>query len=134
NLGMFICYDGWFPEVARCLMINGCEIMMRPMDPSGIPTVSEREWWISQHTDASEWFVMGAVDVEALRRGRSQIFMNYIAQLRLETYASVYQGKTFFPPHIFPDRNKQSQSETWAIQSATVERLQKQGSLEKPCY
>ena len=27
---------------------------------------------------------------------------------------------------------KQSQSETWAIQSATVERLQKEGILEKP--
>ena len=177
NLGMFICYDGWFPEAARCLMINGCEIMMRPMGPSGIPTVSEREWWImqnrsrayenlayvlgsnwadspdsdygssssgssmivdfrgnvvSQHTDASEWFVMGAIDVEALRRGRSQIFMNYIAQLRMETYAQVFQGKTFFPPHYFPERNKQSQSETWAIQTAIVERLQREGILEKP--
>jgi predicted amidohydrolase len=177
NLGMFICYDGWFPEVTRCLMINGAEIMIRPMGPSGIPTVSEREWWvmqnrsrayenlayvlgpnwadspdsdygssssgasmivdfrgnvISQHTDASEWFVMGTIDVEALRRGRSQIFMNYIAQLRLETYAHVFQGHTFFPPHAFPERNKQSQSETWAIQSATVERLQKEGILEKP--
>jgi hypothetical protein len=147
------------------------------MGPSGIPTVSEREWWImqnrnrayenlayvlgpnwadspdsdygssssgasmivdfrgnviSQHTDASEWFVMGTIDVEALRRGRSQIFMNYIAQLRLETYAHVFQGHTFFPPNAFPERNKQNQSETWAIQSATVERLQKEGILEKP--
>ena len=177
NLGLFICYDGWFPEVARCLMINGAEVMIRPMGPSGIPTVSEREWWIwqnrsrayenlayvlgpnwadspdsdygssssgnsmivdfrgnviAQHTDASEWFVMGTIDVEALRRGRSQIFMNYIAQLRMETYAKVFQGKTFFPPNAFPERNKQSQSETWAIQTATVERLQKEGLLEKP--
>ena len=177
NLGIFICYDGWFPEVARCLMVNGAEVMIRPMGPSGIPTVSEREWWImqnrnrayenlayvlgsnwadspdsdygssssgasmmvdfrgnviSQHTDASEWFVFGPIDIEALRRGRSAIFMNYIAQLRMETYAQVFQGQTFFPPHAFPERNKQSQSETWAIQSATVERLQKQGILEKP--
>jgi hypothetical protein len=87
---------------------------------------------ISQHTDASEWFVMGTIDIEALRRGRSQIFMNYIAQLRMETYAQVFQGKTFFPPHYFPDKNKQSQSETWAIQSAIVERLQREGILEKP--
>ena len=64
---------------------------------------------ISQHTDASEWFVMGTIDVEALRRGRSQIFMNYIAQLRLETYAQCFQGHTFFPPHAFPERNKQNQ-------------------------
>jgi hypothetical protein len=87
---------------------------------------------IAQHTDASEWFVMGTIDVEALRRGRSQIFMNYIAQLRMETYSKVFQGKTFFPPNAFPERNKQSQSETWGIQKATVERLQREGILEKP--
>jgi hypothetical protein len=75
---------------------------------------------------------MGAIDIEALRRGRSQVFMNYIAQLRMETYVKVFQGKTFFPPNAFPDRNKQSQDETWAIQNATVERLRKAGILERP--
>ena len=177
NLGMFICYDGWFPEVARCLMMNGAEVMIRPMGAAGVPTVAERDWWIwqnrsrayenlayvlgahwadspnseyggsssgssmivdfrgnviAQHTDTSEWFVFGAIDIEAQRRGRSQIFMNYIAQLRMETYVKVFQGKTFFPPNAFPDRNKQSQDETWAIQRATVERLQREGMLEKP--
>jgi predicted amidohydrolase len=177
NLGMFICYDGWFPEVPRCLMANGAELMIRPMGPSGLPTVTEREWWImqnrnrayenlayvigpnwadspdsdygssssgcsmivdyrgnvlSQHTDSAEWFVMAPIDIEALRRARSQIFMNYIAQLRMEVYASALQGKTFFPPNAFPDRNKQSQGETWGIQTATVERLQREGRLEKP--
>ena len=177
NLGMFICYDGWFPEVARCLMIHGAEVMLRPMGAAGLPTVAERDWWVmqnrsrayenlayligpnwadspdseygssssgnsmivdyrgnivAQHTDASEWFVMGLIDVEALRRGRSQVFMNYIAQLRMEVYASVFQGKTFFPPNAFPERNKQNQAETWGIQSATVDRLQKDGLLEKP--
>jgi hypothetical protein len=58
--------------------------------------------------------------------------MNYIAQLRMEVYASVYQGKTFFPPNAFLQRNKQSQDETWAIQTATVERLRKEGILERP--
>ena len=177
NLGMFICYDGWFPEVARCLMINGAEVMIRPMGASGIPTLFERDWWVwqnrsrayenlayvlgpnwadsaeseygssstgnsmivdyrgnvvAQHTDASEWFVMGPIDVEGVRRARSQIFMNYIAQLRMETYVSVMQGKTFFPPNSFPEKNKQCQDESWAIQAATVERLQKEGLLEKP--
>jgi predicted amidohydrolase len=177
NLGMFICYDGWFPEVARCLMINGAEVMLRPMGAAGVPTLSEREWWVwhnrsrahenlayvlganwadspdseygssssgnsmivdfrgnvvAQHTDASEWFVMGAIDVEALRKARSQIFMNYIAQLRMEVYANVFQGKSFFPPNAFLEKNKQSQDETWAIQTATVERLRREGILEKP--
>jgi predicted amidohydrolase len=177
NLGMFICYDGWFPEVARCLMIHGAEVLIRPMGAAGLPTVAERDLWImqnrsrahenlayliganwadspdseygssssgcsmivdyrgnvvAQHTDASEWFVMSAIDIEALRRARSQVFMNYIAQLRLEVYANVFQGKTFFPPNAFLERNKQSQDETWAIQTATVERLRKEGILERP--
>lgn len=177
NLGMFICYDGWFPEVARCLMINGAEVMIRPMGAAGVPTMAERDWWVmqnrsrafenlayvlganwadspdseygssssgasmivdfrgnvvAQHTDASEWFVMGPIDIEAQRRGRSQVFMNYIAQLRMETYVKVFQGKSFFPPNAFPERNKQNQKETWAIQNATVERLRKAGILEKP--
>jgi hypothetical protein len=87
---------------------------------------------VAQHTDTAEWFVMGAIDIEALRRGRSQVFMNYIAQLRMETYAKVFQGKTFFPPNAFLERNKQSQDETWAIQTATVERLRNEGILERP--
>ena len=36
------------------------------------------------------------------------------------------------PPNTFPERNKHSQDETWAIQTATVERLQREGRLEKP--
>jgi predicted amidohydrolase len=177
KLGMFICYDGWFPEVARCLMIHGAEVLIRPMGAAGLPTVAERDLWImqnrarahenlayliganwadspdseygssssgcsmvvdyrgnvvAQHTDASEWFVMSAIDIEAVRRARSQVFMNYIAQLRLEVYADVFQGKTFFPPNAFLERNKQSQDETWAIQTATVERLRKEGILERP--
>jgi predicted amidohydrolase len=177
NLGIFICYDGWYPEVARCLMINGAEIMLRPMGPSGVPTVNERDWWIwqnrsrayenlayvlgsnwadspeseyggsssgnsmivdyrgnvvSQHTDASEWFVMGLIDVEAQRTARSMVAMNYIAQLRMDVYAEVFKGKTFFPPNAFLEKNKQNQSEAWAIQSATLERLREQGMLEKP--
>lgn len=36
NIGMFICYDGFFPEVSRCLALNGAEVLLRPMGP--IPT------------------------------------------------------------------------------------------------
>jgi hypothetical protein len=64
-------------------------------------------------------------------RGRSQIFMNQIAQVRVETYVKVFQDKTFFRPRVFPERNKRSRVETWGIQTATVERLQREGLLEK---
>jgi len=30
NLGVYICWDGSFPEVARCLALNGAEVFIRP--------------------------------------------------------------------------------------------------------
>ena len=30
NFGMYICYDGNYPEVARCLALNGAEVLIRP--------------------------------------------------------------------------------------------------------
>ena len=30
NFGMYICYDAHFPEVARCLALNGAEVLIRP--------------------------------------------------------------------------------------------------------
>lgn len=30
NFGMFICFDGNFPEVARCTALNGAEVLIRP--------------------------------------------------------------------------------------------------------
>lgn len=30
NLGVYICYDGTFPEVARALALNGAEVLCRP--------------------------------------------------------------------------------------------------------
>ncbi len=30
NFGMYICYDGNFPEVARCTALNGAEVLIRP--------------------------------------------------------------------------------------------------------
>lgn len=33
NLGIYICFDGLFPEVARCLALMGAEVLIRPMGP-----------------------------------------------------------------------------------------------------
>lgn len=45
KIGMYICYERMFPEVARNLVLNGAEILINPtawMDPWGVePT----DWW-----------------------------------------------------------------------------------------
>jgi predicted amidohydrolase len=33
NLGIYICFDGLFPEVARCMALMGAEVLIRPMGP-----------------------------------------------------------------------------------------------------
>jgi predicted amidohydrolase len=177
NLGIFICYDGWFPEVARCLMLNGAEVLLRPTGAAGMATTEARYWWVTQnrsrayenvayllganwadspeseyggsasgksmivdfrgniiaeHKDSSEFFIMAPIDIEKLREARSQVNMNYIAQLRLEVYAEMYKGKTLFPTNAFFEKNKWNQDEAWKVQLAVIERLQKEGLLERP--
>jgi predicted amidohydrolase len=177
NLGISICYDGWYPETARCLMLNGAEVLLRPTGAAGVATTDDRYWWITQnrcrayenliylvganwanspeseyggsgtgksmivdfrgnilveHMSSSEWFVMAAIDIEKLRQARSQVSMNFVAQLRLEVYAEMYKGKTFFPPNAFFEKNKQTQDAGWKIQTAVIERLQKEGIYERP--
>ncbi len=43
RLGMYICYDGHFPEVARALALNGAEVLIRP--------TAYFEPWASEPTD-----------------------------------------------------------------------------------
>jgi predicted amidohydrolase len=44
NLGIFICYDGMFPEIPRCLALNGAEILIHPWC-SYTGTVDAVEFW-----------------------------------------------------------------------------------------
>jgi len=45
RLGMYICYDGHFPEVARALALNGAEVLIRPTAYFE-PFASEpTDWW-----------------------------------------------------------------------------------------
>ncbi|MCZ6613486.1 MAG: hypothetical protein O6762_02260 [Thaumarchaeota archaeon] len=49
HLGCFICYDGMFPEVTRCLAMNGAEVLIRPTSWFD-PTASEPyNWWEMQN-------------------------------------------------------------------------------------
>lgn len=47
NIGVYICYDALFPEVARCLALNGAEILIRPMGPTSMSgTANSLDQWI----------------------------------------------------------------------------------------
>lgn len=48
NVGLGICWDQWFPETARCLALNGAEILLFPTaigSEPGDPEIDSRDHW-----------------------------------------------------------------------------------------
>ena len=67
TIGVYICYDRHFPEGARCLGLNGAEIVFNPS--ATVAGLSEYLWKLEQpaHAVANQYFV-GAIN----RPGREQ--------------------------------------------------------------
>ncbi|MFH1748874.1 MAG: nitrilase-related carbon-nitrogen hydrolase [Planctomycetota bacterium] len=61
NVGVYICYDRHFPEGARCLGLNGAEIVFNPS--ATVAGLSEYLWKLEQpaHAVANQYFV-GAIN------------------------------------------------------------------------
>ena len=61
KVGVYICYDRHFPEGARCLGLNGAEIVFNPS--ATVAGLSEYLWKIEQpaHAVANQYFV-GAIN------------------------------------------------------------------------
>lgn len=61
NIGVYICYDRHFPEGARCLGLNGAEIVFNPS--ATVAGLSEYLWKLEQpaHAVANQYFV-GAIN------------------------------------------------------------------------
>ncbi len=60
RIGMMVCYDGFFPEVARALALNGAEIIVWPVwgcDPvlAAARACENRVWLISSTYTPAEW-------------------------------------------------------------------------------
>ena len=67
KVGVYICYDRHFPEGARCLGLNGAEIVFNPS--ATVAGLSEYLWKLEQpaHAVANGYFV-GAINRPGLRR------------------------------------------------------------------
>jgi N-carbamoylputrescine amidase len=61
KVGVYICYDRHFPEGARCLGLNGAEIVLNPS--ATVAGLSEYLWKLEQpaHAVANQYFV-GAIN------------------------------------------------------------------------
>jgi predicted amidohydrolase len=49
RLGCFICYDGLFPEITRCLALKGAEVLIHPTSWLGVTCAEPYDWWEIQN-------------------------------------------------------------------------------------
>jgi predicted amidohydrolase len=49
KLGCFICYDGLFPEITRCLALKGAEVLIHPTSWLGVTCSEPHDWWEIQN-------------------------------------------------------------------------------------
>jgi formamidase len=70
RLGLMICYDGWFPEVARGLALQGAELILHPT----LTSTADREQEVvlaRANAIANQYYVLNVNAVPSLGGGRS---------------------------------------------------------------
>ena len=106
RLGCLICYDINFPEMARCLALNGAEVLVHPTSEGRAPFLMEEEggWEIGRRSRAYEnlAYVVSANQGQFLgsdfpkdrMRGRSQIidFNGRVVNLAATTGETILQA------------------------------------------
>jgi len=78
----------------------------------------------SEIDGAGESVLVSTVDVERLRKRRTEVFMNYPAQIKSELFGQEFAKQTFMETDTGPATRETTK--------ATIERLQKQGVFARP--
>jgi formamidase len=70
TFGLFICYDGWFPEMARSLALRGAEVLLHPT----LTTTADREQELvlaRANAITNQCYVLNVNSVQSFGGGRS---------------------------------------------------------------
>jgi len=179
RMGCLVCYDINFPEQARCLALNGAEILLHPTSEGRAPFMLEDfgGWEIGKRSRAYEntCYLISAnqgqflgsdfptdrmrgrsqiidftgrvmniaettgetilqvdIEIERLRQKRSQLQMNFLAQLQTEVHARQYARKKMWPAHMW--RNSAPPNDFGNIKKGKerISALQKEGMFVAP--
>ena len=150
RMGCLTCYDINFPEMARCLALNGAEILLHPTSEGRAPFLLEDEggWEIGKRSRAyenlaylisanqgsfldsdfpcermrgrsqiidfygrvmtiaettGEAILQADIEIERLRQRRSQMQMNFLAQLQTEVHGRQYLRKPMWPANLWSE-------------------------------
>ncbi len=81
---------------------------------------------------SNETIIMGEVDIEALRRRRNQVGMNFLAQAQPHLYAHVLREKQLWPKNLWAGEPVQTARQNNEATLGLVEELQESGVFAKP--
>lgn len=156
KLACLICYDVNFPEVARCLALNGAEVLLHPTSDAFPHVKAARAYentaffacsniarnGESQLVDFRGEFLIPPtqpgvrlyrknVDIYMLRRTRSEMMShNFLSQLKSGVYAPQYSEKEIVPVDCFA-KPQQSNEEGTKIYAGIYDSLYKRRIFEK---
>ncbi len=179
RLGCLICYDINFPEMARCLALNGAEIILHPTSEGRAPFLLEDQggWEIGKRARAyenlayvisanqgsflnsdyptermrgrsqiidfngrvltiaettGEAIVQADIEIERLRQRRSQMQMNFVAQLQTHIHAAVYGSKEMWPKNMWAETQPPGDLANVTEGRKVIKRLLEDGTFAPP--
>lgn len=179
RLACLVCFDINIPENARCLALNGAEIILHPTSEGRAPFLVEDVggWEIGKRSRAYEnlCYVVSAnqglflgsdfptdrmrgrsqiidftgrvvniaettgecilqadIEIERLRQKRSQVQMNFLAELQTHVHAVQYARKAMWPKELWKDGATGGDMGNIKAGRETIARLQKEGLFVPP--
>jgi predicted amidohydrolase len=178
RLGTLICYDINFPEVTRCLALQGAEVFLhassegrsayhlpnggweiarrtrayenmaylamancgpsiegsRPTDFShGHSQIVDYEGQVMNMAEsAGDTMITAEIDIEALRRRRSQARINFLAEFSPAIHAPIYEAAEAWPVDRWADTPLASVAEGREVERGVIERMTENGVFAAP--
>jgi predicted amidohydrolase len=179
RMGCLTCYDINFPEMARCLALNGAEIILHPTSEGRAPFLLEDEggWEIGKRSRAyenlaylisanqgsflgsdfpaermrgrsqiidfngrvitiaettGEAIVQADIEIERLRQRRTQMQMNFLAQLQPHIHAPFYAKRALWPKHLWCGTPPAGDAANMKAGVELIRRLQEENFLARP--
>jgi len=178
RIGVLVCYDINFPEVARCLALRGAEILLHVTSEGiGPHQASDGGWTIARRARAyentcylamantgpvvdtdlppglchghsqivgfdgrvlhmaegtDETLITATIDVEALRRQRTQKRMNFIPELIPRVHAPIYAEAAGWPINAYADRPIAGPHDNVALYDEVIAAQREAGVLVPP--
>jgi predicted amidohydrolase len=105
RLGMTICYDGSFPEAARCLMLLGADLVVLPTNWPTSAAVTVK--YLVQARALENQLFYAACNRTGTERGFEFIGQSRIVDVNGELLAAANEGETTLYASIEPERARQ---------------------------